>query len=502
MARKAKLSCAFIYPEDYSLGMSNLGFQVVYDLLDSHPDVKVERFFFSRECKPKSLETHRSLKEFDLIALSLSFEPDFFKFIEMLKASDIPLFSSERPAGSPMLIGGGIALSANPEPYAKFLDIIFLGEAEEVIYPFLETLLQFKRKRWEIREKFFEKVVSIPGFYVPSLNPRAKNVGMRIKKVEVKSLDKRPACSAIISGEASFKNVFLLELNRGCPWKCLFCLIGWTGGKTRFLKKEIAIKKIEEGLRFTPRLGLVGTALTSYNGVGEIVDSAMAKGARISFSSLRLNSGDSQFLETLKKSGQKMVTIAPEAGSERLRFLLGKEIKNSQIENTLRLSCEAGLSRIKLYFMYGLPWEREEDIDAVISLICSARKKFRRLKFIVSLSPFVPKPWTPLQWVPMEREDVLKDKLSYLKKGLFSIGGVRVTAESIRRALMEALLSRGDRGIIEHMLVVSHKELQGLREQYIYRERRESESFPWDFVDNGLDKKELYKLYENRFALA
>ena len=439
MARKAKLSCAFIYPEDYSLGMSNLGFQVVYDLLDSPPDVKVERFFFSRECKPKSLETHRSLKEFDLIALSLSFEPDFFKFIEMLKASDIPLFSSERPAGSPMLIGGGIALSANPEPYAKFLDIIFLGEAEG---------FHAKNDTPEIREKFFEKVVSIPGFYVPSLNPRAKNVGMRIKKVEVKSLDKRPACSAIISGEASFKNVFLLELNRGCPWKCLFCLIGWTGGKTRFLKKEIAIKKIEEGLRFTPRVGLVGTALTSYNGAGEIVDSALAKGARISFSSLRLNSGDSQFLETLKKSGQKMVTIAPEAGSERLRFLLGKEIKNSQIEDTLRLSCEAGLSRIKLYFMYGLPSEREEDIDAVISLIRKARKKFRRLKFIVSLSPFVPKPWTPLQWVPMEREDVLKDKLSYLKKGLFSIGGVRVTAESIRRALMEALLSRGDRGII------------------------------------------------------
>ena len=497
MARKAKLSCAFIYPEDYSLGMSNLGFQVVYNLLDSHPDVKVERVFFSRGCKPKSLETHRSLKEFDLIACSLSFEPDFFKFIDMLKSSDIPLFSSERPAGSPMLIGGGIALSANPEPYAKFLDIIFLGEAEEVIYPFVETLFRFKRKQWEIREKLFEEVVSIPGFYVPSLSPAPQR--HRIKKVEVKSLDKRPACSAIISGEASFKNVFLLELNRGCPWKCLFCLIGWTGGKTRFLKKEIAIKKIEEGLRFTPRLGLVGTALTSYNGAGEIVDSALAKGARISFSSLRLNSGDSQFLETLKKSGQKMVTIAPEAGSERLRFLLGKEIKNSQIEDTLRLSCEAGLSRIKLYFMYGLPSEREEDIDAVISLIRKARKKFRRLKFIVSLSPFVPKPWTPLQWVPMEREDVLKDKLSYLKKGLFSIGGVRVTAESIRRALMEALLSRGDRGIIEHMLGASPKELQGLREQCIYRQRRETESFPWDFVDNGLDKKELWKRGQRPF---
>ena len=239
--------------------------------------------------------------------------------------------------------------------------------------------------------------------------------------------------------------------------------------------------------------------MTSYNGAGEILDSALAKGARISFSSLRLNSGDSQFLETLKKSGQKMVTIAPEAGSERLRFLLGKEIKNSQIENSLRLSCEAGLSRVKLYFMYGLPWEREEDIDAVISFIRKAGEKFRRLKFIVSLSPFVPKPWTPLQWVPMEREDVLKDKLSYLKKGLFSIGGVRVTAESIRRALIEALLSRGDRGIIEHMLVASPKELQGLREQYIYRQRLKSESFPWDFVDNGLDKKKLYQIYKSSY---
>ena len=486
MAEKGKINCALIYAENYSIGISNLGFQVVYHLFNSHPDVKVEMIFS---------ETKRSLKEFDLIALSLSFEPDFLKFIEILKASNIPLLSSERPAGSPLVVGGGIALSANPSPYANFLDAIFIGEADESIYPFIEALLKFQRKRWEIREKLFEKIVTIPGFYVP--RPETHGVQDTVKKVEIKFLDKRPACSVIISKEASFKNMFLLELNRGCPWKCLFCMIGWNGGRTRFLKKETAIKKIEDGLKFTDRLGLVGTALVNYNDAGEIIDSALAKGARISFSSLRLNQDSSKFFTALKKSGQKMVTVAPEAGSERLRFMLGKEIKDTHIENTLEASADAGLRRIKLYFMYGLPGEREEDINAIIFLFRRFRKKFPSLKFIVSLSPFVPKPWTPLQWAPMEREEILKGKLRYLKKGLFSVGGIRVTAESIRRALYEGLLSRGDRGVIVKMLQASPKELERLKDQYIYRERLEKEPFPWDFIDNGLDKKELYRIYAN-----
>ncbi len=497
--KKPYIKTALLYPEKYSLAMSNLGFQVIYNLFESHPNAAAERFVYSEGHKPGSLETKRNLKEFDVIALSLSFEPDFFNFLEMLKNSDIPLFSSERPAGSPLIVGGGIAMSSNPEPYAKFLDIIFLGEGDLAIYPFIEVLLEYKKKRWIDRKKLLERFADIPGFYIPSLNKSPSPASWcGVKRVELESLDNAPACSQIISKKAEFKDTFLLEINRGCPWKCLFCMIGWTSGKPRFLNKETAIKKIEEGLRHTKKLGLVGTALASYNDVKELIDSALNRGGKISFSSLRLVGECSEFLEALKKSGQKMITIAPEAGAERLRYSIGKEIKDSGIEDMLRLASQIGLKQVKLYFMYGLPGESEEDIMAIAGLMRKLREKFREIKFIVSLSPFVPKPWTPLQSVPMEREEVLRDKLKFLKKELFFVGNIRVTAESIRRSICEGLLSRGDRGVIEKMLAASSDGLEMLKGEYLYRERPEDEPFPWDFIDNGLDKKKLYQIYKNR----
>jgi radical SAM superfamily enzyme YgiQ (UPF0313 family) len=537
-----KLAVALAYPNSYRLGMSNLGFQVVYRLLNERNDVVAERAFlpegqemslYLQTGKPLlSLESQSPLRNFHLLAFSLSFENDYPNVLKILEMAKVPILAEGRSESFPMVIAGGVAAFLNPEPLAPFIDCFLLGEAEASLNPFVDLLAEFAPRPPPKGEMLrgLASEASVAGLYVPSLyQPEyhedgtlksflPKVAGIR-EKIEVACSDSlkeaggEVAVSTITTPDTEFSDMVLVELGRGCGRSCRFCAAGYVYRPPRTGQEETLRRAIEKALDRTDRVGLLSAAVSDIPGIEALTGFITEKGGHFSVSSLRANSLTEGLLEHLKQSGQRSLAIAPEAGSERLRRALNKHLTRDQIVEAVRLISRTGDFTVRLYFMVGLPTETNEDVSRIYDLVknikhhmvkeSASRGRIGQIK--LSVNCFVPKPFTPFQWFPLDHVSALKEKQRWLKRSMSKEGGVKLNFDVPKWAYLQTLLSMGDRRVAPMLLKAHNWEGDWPRvfrsskvnpDFFVYRPREMDELLPWDFIDHGIRKGHLRREYD------
>ena len=531
-----KKSICLIYPNTYHVGMSNLGFQTVYQCLNSEDDIVCERAFLpdsedlreytNTQTPLFSLESQKPLSNFDIIAFSISFENDFLNILTLLDLAHIPIESRLREEGYPLVIAGGVAVFLNPEPISKFFDLFIIGEAEEVIKEFLEVYRNdYSEKGRREKDDFLRKAGKVEGIYVPkfyhvthtedgkieAMKPES-GFSQHVKRRWVKEIDQFPTRSILFTRETEFKEMALVEVNRGCPRGCRFCAACFVYHPFRNRSLSLLETLSKEGLTEECRIGLTGTAVSDYPDLLPLCQSILSQQGGISLSSLRVDAVTHSLIQCLRKSGDRTVAIAPEAGSERLRKVLRKGYTDEEVLKAVDTLVENGLYQIKCYFLIGLPSETDEDVKAIPLLakkirhqILSNQKNQRsRWKLVLSVNPFIPKPATPFQWAPLEEVSELKRKLKVIQRALKGEKGIEMIHDIPKWAYIQALLSRGDRRVGKILIATHHyggNWGQALRETsinpdfYVYRKRDLDEIFPWDFIDHGIPKERLEEEY-------
>lgn len=510
-----RINICLVYPNTYHVGMSNLGFQGIYTLLNERNDVLCERSFFPDDedieeyARTKtelfSMESKRPLNRFDIVAFSVSFENDYPNVLKILELSNIPSRASDRKASQPLIILGGVCAFFNPEPLADFFDICFVGEAEEMLQEFLEVY-----RESETRADLYKKASHIEGVYVPKFYTAKYNNGIlqreslenapeKIKKQYIKDISSNRFRPSIITPETEFSGMYLIEAMRGCPWQCRFCVAGHIYNPPR--KKELnAIKQeISMALKTTKRVGLIGPSLTDYPFAKDVLK---LEGVDFSITSLRASRKSAELAGLLK--GHKSTSIAPEAGTERLRRVIAKKITEDDIIETSKLIFAEGMENLRLYFMVGLPTETDDDINGIVKLATRIRACSKKGGLTLTLSTFVPKPFTPFQWHPMEKIEIVKDRIKTIKKLLLPIKGIRVFHDVPKYAYMQGLFSMGDRRIsrVLEAMLKSHNWRKACIDSgidpdfYIMRKKDFTEALPWDFIDSGISKERLWEEYQ------
>jgi radical SAM family uncharacterized protein len=535
-----KLSVALVYPNHYRVGMSSLGFQVVYHLLNLRDDVVAERLFLPEEKEMSlhlkagrdllSLESQSPLQNFHIIAFSLSFENDYINILKILQLGRIPLLRAQRGENHPLIIGGGITSFLNPEPLADFFDLFLMGEAEANLNEFIGAFNKISRdtsNRQELLEKLALKIESL---YVPSLytieynkdgtiksrSSINKEAHRKITPARPRSRDLKVNRSTIISPDTELADRLLIEVGRGCGRSCRFCAAGFVYRPPRFQKEEEVIECVDSALNENSQIGLLSASILDTPGIGKISSRIIEKGGTFSVSSLRADLLTEEMLEYLKAGGQKSVAIAPEAGSERLRRVINKHLTNKQILDAVRIIAGVGDFSIRLYFLIGLPTETMDDVADILDLVKSikhhmvkeskSRGKIGRIK--LSVNCFIPKASTPFQWFPMESVSSLKEKQKWLKGAFSKEGGVKITFDVPKWAYLQALLSMGDRRVASILLkahdfdgnwskAFKHSDLNP--DFFVLRPKAYDEILPWEFIDHGINKEYLIKEY--RLAL-
>jgi radical SAM family uncharacterized protein len=529
-----KFSICLIYPNSYHVGMSNLGFQTLYHLLNLQEDVVCERAFLPdpqdleehQETRTPlfSLESQKPLSEFDILAFSLSFENDFLNILSILDLARVPAESHHRGKGHPLVMAGGVSVFLNPEPLSQFFDLFILGEAEEVITEFLEAYrLHFsgRQKRNDLLEKLVEvEGVYIPKFYQVTYQEDGRIMAMdpkpgfpsKVKRRWIREIDRFPTRSTLFTPDTELRRMALVEVNRGCPRGCRFCAACFVYHPFRSRSLPVLESLSKEGLSEEHRIGLTGTAVSDHPHLIPLCENILLKRGGISLASLRVDAISDPLAQCLREGEIQSVSIAPEAGTERLRKVLKKGYTEEEILNAVDRLVEQGLLQIKCYFLIGLPSETDEDVKAIFDLakqirhrILSKRKGEKgRWNLVLSVNPFIPKPATPFQWLPLEEVNELKRKLKIIQRGLKGERGIEMIYDLPKWAYIQALLSKGDRNVGKILLAAHQSQgdwSRALRETnfnpdfYVYRWRDLDEIFPWDFIDHGISKEILRKEY-------
>lgn len=451
--RGGALSVCLVYPNRYETAMSSLGFQAVYRLFNDQPDIVCERAFLPDRDELAaylksgellvSLESERPLTDFDVIAFSISFEPDFINVPRILRLARIPELANERDDSYPLVIAGGAALFINPEPAADFFDLIAIGEGESLVPDLATLLLRYPGTRHEL----LQCAAAQPGIYVPTLLP-----SQPIERVCAPS-DAQPAHSVVLTEETEFGNMYLVETSRGCPRGCRFCAAGFVWQPFRQQSLDQLKAACREGLKHRTTIGLVGAAVSDHRDIEPLCRFIVEQGGAPSLSSLRLDRLTPGLLELLVQSGHKTVSLAPEGGSQRMRDMVRKNLTAEQIIAAAEMVARAGILNLKLYCIIGLPGETDDDLQELIDLTAAIQKTVveqarahKRLgEIILSVNPFIPKPFTPLQWAPICPLPELRRKVTLLEKGLRPIANVHLKVEELQGCLLQALLSRGNR---------------------------------------------------------
>jgi radical SAM superfamily enzyme YgiQ (UPF0313 family) len=523
-----KLGVALVYPNAYRLGMANLGVHAVYRLLNADPGIFCERAFLPEGGgPPRTIESGRALSAFEVIAFSLSFEEDDGNVLAILDRAGLPLRSVDRDERHPLVVGGGIEVQVNPEPLAPFFDLFLVGEGEVLIAPFLALAKDAARSRPSRRELLLRAAAELPGAYVPSLydvaysdtrDPRGAWVTRfdprdgappRVVRRYVEDLRRVSTSRVIESPDAQFGDLFLTEVARGCLWGCRFCAAGFVQRPYREVELETLKAEVRRGLDAGLRVGLVGPDTSDHTGLDPLTCFIGEAGGTFSPSSLRVDAITETLSRRMAAGGERSITIAPEAGTERMRRVINKDFTDDQIVGAAENALSQGMQHVKMYFMCGLPTETEDDVLGMARIALRireevmlpwARRRGRMGRVSLSVNPFVPKPWTPFQWIPMHDRACLEGKRKLLVKALRP-KGIDVDFFSPREAYLQALFSRGDRRCAE-LLEIAHRETGGdLRQAlprwahdpdfFVLREAGEEEALPWDFIDHGLTKRFL-----------
>ncbi len=534
-----KVPTVLVYPNRYFLGMSNLGFQTVYHLLNRLPNVVCERMFLpesedmaaaSSGTGPLSVETQRPLADFRIVAFSVAFENDYANLVHLLQLGKLNLHSSRRHQREPLVVAGGVATFLNPEPIAPFIDVFLLGEAENLLDEFINTWQELQQNTASREEQLAYLAKKVSGAYVPSLF-RVEEDGLgrltsfeplidipRKIPVRAAAIEREgPVASLISTPHTEFANTILVEIGRGCGRGCRFCAAGFVYRPVRYQPGNEVVRKVLKGSLREGKIGLLSSAVSDHPDIDAICLQLRQAGARLSVSSLRADTITPSMLEALHESGLQTVAIAPEAGSERLRQAINKNLTEEQILEAVTAVIGAGILNLRLYFMVGLPTETQEDAAAIVQLV----KRIKHQQLVVgrgqkrigtltlSLHSFVPKPFTPFQWVPFCDLSLLKNRTKKIKRALGAVANVRVHADVPRWAYIQALLSRGDRRLAPLLeTVIKHrgnwpkaiKTVNVNPDFYVYRERDEGELLPWDFIDHGMSKAYLWQEYQLALA--
>ena len=521
-----KIRIALVYPNHYHVGMSNLGFHAIYRLLNDHQDVVCERVFLPEDNGathggPRSMESQRPLGDFDIIAFSISFENDYPNLLTLLTEGGIPRWSSERDTPHPLVIAGGVTAFLNPEPIAPFVDCFLVGEAE----PILDLFLDVYRRHSDKQELLEALAVHVPGAYVPGLYDVAYNpdgtiaefrpksgVPAKVQRVAVEDLSYWDTSSIILTPHTTFGDTYLVEAGRGCHHGCRFCATGFVYRPPRFRPKGALENCLENGATRSNRIGMMAAAVLDVPYMEELCQKALHQGVQLSFSSLRADRLTPELVDIFRRSNLKTVTIAPDAGSERMRRVINKGINDQDLLRAADLLVGGGIPNLKVYFMVGLPTETMSDVEAIVALCKQVKHRFLKAsrttkrigQITVSLNSFIPKPSTPFQWVPLEDVKILKAKIKHVKEGLRRVANVRVHSDVPRWAYIQALLARGDRRTAQ-LLAAAHENngnwAKTLKASiinpdfYVYRERPLDEILPWDFIDHGINKAFLIEEY-------
>ncbi len=511
---------AMAWPNLYFVGMSNQGFQGVYQLFNGYDDVVCERAFLpddvdrdelERSGAPlTSFESGTPLRDFDVLAFSVSFENDYLHLLQMLRLAGIPLRARDRGPRDPLVVLGGAAVFLNPEPLAPFADLMAVGEGEALVPRLMEALLGAETPR-----KGLDSLRAKDGFYVPSryevryhadgtiagLDGEGPVIRQRAWPGKQMALPQ----SVILTPHTEMSQKFMVEISRGCPCMCRFCWAGYNYLPVRGFSRQEIVDRAREVRAVTNRIGLVSTAVCDHPEIDGIVDDLAALGYEVSVASLRLDDLTPGFVFKLADTGIQGLTLAPECGSDRMRTILNKQFSNDEILDKAGWIFENGIQNLKLYYMVGLPWEQHADVEAIVSLTAkirermleAGRKRGRLGRIHPSVNPFVPKPGTPFQWLRMEDPKETDKKLQYLRKALHKIPNVDAILKSARTGVTQSILALGDRRVGDAMEVAALERVELKRAMkakgldtafYLFRERARDEILPWDVVDNGVSK--------------
>lgn len=528
--------------------MSSLGFQLVYSLLNNHESIVCERFFLPEKGERLlSIESGRELNQFPLVYISMSFEHDYLHLVEMLLHGGIAPLAADRDERvstvSPMVVCGGVATFMNPEPLASFVDLFFIGEAEPLLGKVTDYLLEHfpDSSRRDLLYNLSRKHEGCytPALYTPEYDENGRLVAHRpepglapaIKKVFLDRCQKA-SHSQVLTPRAEFSDLYLTELGRGCSRGCRFCAAGYIYRPPRLWDADAVIAGIGERNREISRVGLLGMEMADAMELDILSDYLQESGCALSFSSLRADRLSGPLLDLLSKSGLKSVAIAPDGCSERLRKVINKGLDEEDLLLAAERLVGAGIYKLKLYLMIGLPTETLEDLDEAIELLGKIKEKIdpigrsrgRLCDITISINCFTPKAWTPFQFhafgvseqlesgktrPAVEVVAGLKKKLKYLKKGFKKYANVHVNHDKPDNVLFQAVLARGDRRVADMLLEMACNRTpwkQAMKrvglspEQYAVRGYGEKDYFPWSIIDHSIRQSFLWREYLKSFT--
>ena len=519
-----RLRVALAFPNTYFVGMSNLGFQTVYSLFNAEEAIVCERTFLPPKSELEALrssnaglvtlESQTLVREFDIFALSVSFEWDYTNVLTLLRLAGIPLRAADRTPHDPIVMIGGAVTFVNPEPLALFADIIAAGEGEALIPPLVHAFREASDRQDLLRRLVAERGFYVPSFYdvkyaddgtIESFVVKAGTAAPAIvKKAALRTTDAAdPPATKIFTPDTEFGSRFLIEVVRGCANLCRFCWAGYNYLPVRAFPKDRILDLARRAKSHSNRVGLVSIALCDHPDIEEILTSLVEMGYSISPASLRLDDLTPTILRLLRESGERTITIAPETGSDRLRRVINKTITNDEILAAADMIFSTGFDNLKLYFMIGIPTETDDDLDAIRDLalqlreimLTHARPRGHVGRIVGSVNPLVPKPGTAYQWLPMENDASIGRKIKRMHGLMADIDNVYFNIKSERHSFYQALLSLGDRRVAPAIEAAERnggdwraavKEAGIDADFYVFRDRSRDDVLPWDIIDGGM----------------
>jgi len=501
---QAAIELAWCFPGTYSIGMTGLGYQLVWWLMERDPEVLVKRCFTDMD--------EGDLSNCTYFGFTLSWELDFINMVQILDKYKIKREASKRGDDDAIVFGGGPVLTANPEPFAHLFDVILLGDAEQTVPAFIDALKNLGQNA--SRQKKLEALAVIPGLYIPQAiaidfqgesgpisKIHASDIGFanEPQKLIFKPPSDYIAQTQILSPKTTWGDSFLMEIIRSCPQECGFCLASYLTKPVRFTSVDTIGDTVDRILPYTKKVGLLGPSISEHPKFLDILETLYQRadqGIQVTIASVRADTITEPIARKLSQLGQKSVTIAIESGSQRLRDLIRKNLTTKEIEDCLAAAEAGGLQAIKFYGMVGLPFEEQDDLVETIDLLTRLKKTHKKLKLTLGVSSFVPKAQTPFQWYGRDKK--AGDKIEFMRKSMAKVG-IEVRPESNNWSDIQALLSRGDRRLVSVMntINIENQSLgswrKALRDRpsscpdlqyYAYREIPKDEILPWSHLTN------------------
>ena len=529
-----RLRVALAFPNTYWVGMSNLGFQTVYRLFNAQDDVVCERVFLPPKQELAAmagsrtplitLESQSPVGEFDVLAFSVSFEWDYVNVLTMLRLAGMPIYAAERGPRHPLIVIGGAVTFVNPEPLAPFADVIAAGEGE-VLVPALDSAFHTASDRRDLLKLLAgSRGFYVPSFYEPQYGPEGtlsgfhvspgSNAPVPVRKAALRTTEAvDPPATGIFTPDTEFGSRFLVEVVRGCANLCRFCWAGYNYLPVRAFPADRILELAERARPHSNKVGLVSIALCDHPEIERILTRLHEMGYSISPASLRLDDLTEPIVRTLRSSGERTITIAPETGSDRLRRVINKTVTNDEILDRAELIFSNGFENLKLYYMIGLPTETDDDLVAIRDLTLELRERMLMHarprgavgRIIGSVNPLIPKPGTAYQWLPMESDANVDRKIKRLRSLTAGIDNVYFNIKSERHSYYQALLSLGDQRVAP-VIAAAERNGQNWRaavaevgidaDAYIFRDRSNDRVLPWDIIDGGMKASFFHAEYD------